>query len=99
MRKKIAVIAVAGGIGLTGGLLIAPSVATAADNGSTSVSGRLGALKDALKGLVTDGTLTQAQADKVATTLDEQLPKRGPGGPGGPGKPGAFGLRGPGPFG
>ena len=83
MRKKIAVVALAGGIGLTGGMLIAPSIATAADTGSsTSVSGRLGALKDALKSLVTDGTLTQAQADKVATTLDQNLPKRGPGGPG-----------------
>ena len=83
MRKKIAVIAVAGGIGLTGGMLIAPSVATAADSGSsTSVGGRLNAIKDALKGLVSDGTLTQSQADKVATTLDEKLPKRGPGGPG-----------------
>lgn len=83
MRKKIAVVALAGGIGLTGGMLIAPSIATAADTGSsTSVSGRLGALKHALKSLVTDGTLTQAQADKVATTLDQNLPRRGPGGPG-----------------
>ena len=98
MRKKIAVIAVAGGIGLTGGLLIAPGIATA-DNGSTSVSGRLNAIKGALKGLVSDGTLTQAQADKVATTLDDKLPKRGPGGPGGPGKAGPFGLGGPQPFG
>jgi hypothetical protein len=99
MRKKIAVIAVAGGIGLTGGMLIAPGIATAADNGSTSVGGRLNAIKGALKGLVSDGTLTQDQADKVATTLDDKLPKRGPGGPGGPGKAGPFGLRGPGPFG
>jgi hypothetical protein len=92
MRKKIAVVALAGGIGLTGGMLIAPSIATAADTGSsTSVSGRLGALKDALKSLVTDGTLTQAQADKVATTLDQKLPRRGPGGPGGPGR---MGMRG-----
>jgi hypothetical protein len=92
MRKKIAVVALAGGIGLTGGMLIAPSIATAADSGSsTSVSGRLGALKDALKSLVTDGTLTQAQADKVATTLDQKLPRRGPGGPGFPGR---MGMRG-----
>ena len=47
MRKKIAVIAVAGGIGLTGGMLIAPGIATAADNGSNSVSGRLGAINSA----------------------------------------------------
>jgi hypothetical protein len=80
MRKKNAVVAIAGGIGLTGGMLIAPSIATAADSGSsTSVSGRLNAIKDALKGLVSDGTLTQSQADKVATTLDQNLPRRGPG--------------------
>ena len=83
MRKKIAVVAIAGGIGLTGGLLIAPGIATAADSGSsTSVSGRLNAIKDALKGLVSDGTITQSQADKVATTLDQKLPRRGPGGMG-----------------
>lgn len=80
MRKKIAVVAIAGGIGLTGGMLIAPSIATAADSGSsTSVGGRLNAIKDALKGLVSDGTITQSQADKVATTLDQNLPRRGPG--------------------
>src|SRR4051794_34294142 len=85
MRKKIAVVAIAGGIGLTGGMLLAPSVATAADGGSTKVSGRLNAIKDALKGLVSDGTITQSQADKVATTLDQKLPHRGPDGPGRPG--------------
>lgn len=87
MRKKIAVVALAGGIGLTGGMLIAPSLASAADSGSsTTISGRLNAIKDALKGLVSDGTITQSQADKVATTLDQKLPQRGMGGPGfGPG--------------
>jgi hypothetical protein len=92
MRKKIAVAALAGGLGLTGGMLIAPSIATAADSSSTTtVGGRLTALKDALKGLVTDGTLTQAQADKVATTLDQKLPRRGPDGPGGFGRHGGPG--------
>jgi hypothetical protein len=93
MRKKIAVIALASGIGLTGGLLVGPGIATAADTetgAATGVGGRLAAIKDALKGLVTDKTLTQEQADKVATTLDQSLPKRGPGGPRGhhPGRPG-----------
>jgi hypothetical protein len=83
MRKKIAVVALAGGLGLTGGLLVSPGIATAADSGtSTGVGGRLAAIKDALKGLVSDKTLTQEQADKVAVTLNKQLPKRGPGRPG-----------------
>ena len=96
MRKKIAVAAIAGGIGLTGGMLIAPSLANAADSGSsTSVSGRLNAIKDALKGLVSDGTITQSQADKVATTLDQNLPRRGPGFPGGMGMHGPRPVLGP----
>ena len=86
MRKKIAVVALASGLGLTGGMLVSPSIA-AAEGGSTSssVGSRLTAIKDALKGLVADKTLTQAQADKVAATLDQQLPRRGPGGFGGRG--------------
>ncbi len=81
MRTKIATAALIGGLGLTGGLLIGPGLASAADStSSTTVSGRLAAIKDALKGLVADKTLTQAQADKVATTLDTALPHRGHGG-------------------
>lgn len=79
MRTKLAIVAVAGGIGLTGGLLLGPGVATAADSGSSGVSSRLTALKDALKGLVDDKTITQSQADAVAKTLDQQLPQHGPG--------------------
>ena len=80
MRTKIATAALIGGLGLTGGLLIGPGFASAADSTTTTtVSGRLAALKDALKGLVADKTLTQAQADKVATTLDTALPHRGDG--------------------
>lgn len=80
MRKKIATAAVIGGIGLTGGLLVGPGLASAADSTtsstSTGVSGRLSTIKDALKGVVADKTITQAQADKVATALDDNLPKR-----------------------
>ena len=90
MRTKTANIALATALGLGGlttGLVVAPAMASAATSQVTAteaVGDRLTKLKGALSGLVTDGTLTQAQADSVATTLDEALPKRGGhGGPGG----------------
>lgn len=46
---------------------------------------RVAKITEVLKTLVDDGTLTQAQADKVAQTLAASLPDRGPGGPGGRG--------------
>ena len=103
MPKKIALAAVAGGAGLTGALLMAPNLAVAASGSttptasastgsSTGIGGRLSALRRALQGLVTDQTLTAAQADKVAATLDAKLPRRprfyGAGGPDGPGRRG-----------
>lgn len=39
-------------------------------------------VKDALAGLVSDGTINQAQSDKIAATLEAAKPERGPGGPG-----------------
>ncbi len=82
MRRKIATVALVGTLGLAGGALLGPGIAGAAGAADTATGGRLGALKDALSGLVKDGTITQTQADKVATTLDAKLPHRGPGGPG-----------------
>lgn len=84
MRKKIVAVTLAGTLGLTGVALLVPGVATAQSEqeGTSAVGGRLQALKDALAGLVTDGTINQSQADKVASTLAEELPRRGPGGPG-----------------
>ncbi|MCA1713308.1 MAG: hypothetical protein LC789_17365, partial [Actinobacteria bacterium] len=82
MRKKIAVAALAGGLGLTGGMLIAPSGASAEAGTATGVGGRLSAIRDALKGLVDDRTITSAQADAVAKTLNEKLLQRGPARPG-----------------
>jgi hypothetical protein len=39
-------------------------------------------VQDALAPLVTDGTITQGQADAVIAALDAAKPERGPGGPG-----------------
>jgi hypothetical protein len=88
MRKKTAATILAAGLVTGGGAaLFVPSVALAADAGAGDQSAtdraatRVTAIKDALKGLVSDGTISQAQADRVAGTLAES----GLGGPGGRG--------------
>ena len=86
MRTKLATFAMAGALGLTGlagAALLAPAVSYAATGDSTALSDRVSKIAEDLKGLVTDGTLTQDQADKVATVIAESHP--GPGGDGGPG--------------
>jgi hypothetical protein len=87
MRKQMISLALVSGLGLGAASVALPGIASAADSTTTTVAGgladRVAHLKDALKGLVTDGTITQAQADKVASTLASSLPM-GRGGPGGP---------------
>lgn len=94
MRSKLATVALVGALGLTGvagAVLVAPALSYAATGDSTALDERVSSLTSALQGLVSDGTLTQSQADEVATTLAERAPlghrgHRGHGGgPGGPG--------------
>jgi hypothetical protein len=97
MRKRLTAVALAGTVGL--GAVGAAAYPAFADNGSvTKVEAgrdqRAAAIKEALKGLVADKTLTQAQADKVAETLSQARaghPFAGPGGPGERRAPGWFG--------
>lgn len=105
MRTKTAAAILTAGL-ITGGgaALLAPGFAVAADPGTSSSSSssstdssatdraaaRVTAIKNALTGLVSDGTINQSQADRVATTLAES----GAGGPGGFGKHGGPGRGG-----
>ena len=79
MHKRTTGLILAGVLatGAVGAVAMTPASATTSANPVTS---RLASLESALGGLVTDGTLTQAQADKVAGTLDKKLPQRGEGG-------------------
>ena len=89
-RTRASALVLAGATGLAGlgvGAVIAPGAAMAATTSSTQAVGdRVTAIKSALSGLVKDDTITQAQADKVASTLNDKLPAGGGGpGAGGPG--------------
>jgi hypothetical protein len=87
MRTRLATYVLAGALGLTGAAgaaLVAPAVASAATGGTTALDAHVTSLRQALTGLVADGSITQAQADEVATTIAEARPEGfGRGGPGG----------------
>jgi hypothetical protein len=88
--KRTSGLVLAGAVGLAGvgvGAAIGPVGASAATATTHAVTDRVAAIKNALAGLVKDGTLTQAQADKVATTVDGALPEGGFGRHGGRGGP------------
>ena len=91
MRTNLATYVLAGALGLTGvagAALVAPAVASAATGDGTALDARVSSLRQALAGLVSDGSITSAQADEVASTIAEARPE-GPGrgghgdGPGG----------------
>ena len=67
MRKKL-IIATTAGVLTLGGLGLA--VPALADPGNSSGSA-VDRITEALSGLVSDGSITQEQADEVASTLDE----------------------------
>jgi lambda repressor-like predicted transcriptional regulator len=69
VRKKLVVAAAAGALTLTGLAVAVPAVAATDDPDGTSTS-VVDRIKDALSGLVDDGSISQEQADEVATTLD-----------------------------
>ena len=93
MRRRFGILTVIGALvaGALLGVVVATPLLASADSPTPSSTSRpsgpldrLTAIKNALKGLVSDGTITQSQADKVAATLDKALP---------PGRFGRFGPR------
>jgi len=88
MRRRFGIITVIGALvaGALLGVVVASPLLASADSPTPTSTGktatkpsgpmdRLTAIKNALKGLVSDGTITQSQADKVAATLDKALPQ------------------------
>jgi hypothetical protein len=71
VRKKFAAVLAVGTIGVSGLVLAGPALsAVGATEAAATAAAPVDRIKQALSGLVTDKTLTQAQADKVASTLE-----------------------------
>ncbi|SFN90869.1 hypothetical protein SAMN05660359_00574 [Geodermatophilus obscurus] len=70
MRRKI-VLATAAGVLTLGGLAVAVPALADDETPTPSAASAEERIRDALSGLVDDGSLTQEQADEVATTLDD----------------------------
>lgn len=92
MRTRRGRLALGAGLavaGLTVGLVLAPALASAAtgdESPGAAVGNRVERIKDALQGLVDDGTIDEAQRDRVAEHLAEEMPGRGKGPGGGHGR-------------
>ncbi|MGY1731653.1 hypothetical protein ACI798_09025 [Geodermatophilus sp. SYSU D01045] len=81
MRRKT-VLATTAGVLIVGGLaLAAPALAEDDTTPETSATSAVDRIRDALAGLVDDGSITQEQADEVAATLSDAGAWHG--GPGG----------------
>lgn len=92
-KKRVGVVALAVVLGgLLGATIFVPNLAGAQESTTTTTAAdedspvdrladrlvnRQARIRTALDGLVTDGTITPAQADAVAAELAEQLPERG----------------------
>jgi hypothetical protein len=70
VRKKLIMATTAGALTLTGLAVAVPALADD-DPSSGTDSSVVERITDALSGLVSDGSITQEQADEVATTLGE----------------------------
>ena len=80
MRKKLITVTAAGLIAAGGAVVAGPALAASDGTGTgTASSSDVTRITEALAGLVTDGSITQEQADEVATTLDAADLGGGPG--------------------
>ncbi|MBM7804338.1 polyhydroxyalkanoate synthesis regulator phasin [Geodermatophilus bullaregiensis] len=71
MRKKIVLATTAGALTLTGLAFAVPAMAEEDPASTTTETSAEDRIRDALEDLVTDGSITQEQADEVATTLGD----------------------------